>query len=112
MLTYSLTYAYQGSIFSTIGRGIESIISAIANVIITIVGAITTVRFQFLSYDFSTYTFLQGHCHYIRRYYRHSMLQMQKFRSTQYSQTWQRLKGKEHIVLSAGLRTFIARIFM
>ncbi|KAJ8091738.1 hypothetical protein PM082_020973 [Marasmius tenuissimus] len=33
----------QGSIFSAIGRGINAIISAIANVIMTIVGAITTV---------------------------------------------------------------------
>jgi hypothetical protein len=33
----------QGSIFSAIGRGINAIISAIANVIMTIVGVITTV---------------------------------------------------------------------
>jgi hypothetical protein len=34
---------FQGSIFSAIGGGINAIISAIANVIMTIVGVITTV---------------------------------------------------------------------
>ncbi|KAI6028349.1 hypothetical protein F5J12DRAFT_375479 [Pisolithus orientalis] len=33
-----------GSIFSAIGSGINAIISAIANVVMTVVGAITTVR--------------------------------------------------------------------
>jgi phage-related protein len=39
----------QGAIFSSIGRGINSVISAIADVLMAIVGAVTSVcSFQYL----------------------------------------------------------------
>lgn len=45
----SYTYqALQGSIFSAIGRGINAIISAIASVIMTIVGVITSSEYQLI----------------------------------------------------------------
>lgn len=43
-IVYSWLVLFQGSIFSTIGRGINSIIAAIAGLIMAIVNAITTVR--------------------------------------------------------------------
>ncbi|KAJ7235080.1 hypothetical protein B0H12DRAFT_1142060 [Mycena haematopus] len=48
-----------GSIFSAIGRGIEAIISAIAGLLMAIVGAITTVRFNLHHRCLFTYSGIQ-----------------------------------------------------
>jgi hypothetical protein len=78
-LSILLTFTFQGSIFSAIGRGINAIISAIAGVLMTIVGAITNVRPFQLRFAITAYTSIPDNCHDIPSYRRYSMLQMLRF---------------------------------
>lgn len=76
----SLTINKQGAIFSSIGRGINSIISAIANVLMTIVGAITSVRSSTYHHPTkgtkSSALPLIDNCNYIRSHSRYPLLSM------------------------------------
>ncbi|KAJ7615431.1 hypothetical protein FB45DRAFT_935660 [Roridomyces roridus] len=66
-----------GAIFSAIGRGINAIISAIAGVLMAIVGAITTVRCFPLLLHLSSPTvnhLYTGNRNNLRRHRRHTLL--------------------------------------